>query len=88
MQQKQILKKATGVDTSNLALKSNLAEVKPEVDQIDVEKLKTVPVDLSKVNNLVNNELVEKTVYAKLVAKVNNIDVSEFVLKTKYDTDK
>ena len=79
-------KKATGVGTSNLALKSNL--VKPEVDQIDVEKLKTVPVDLSKVNNLVNNEFVEKTVYAKLVAKVNNIDISEFVLKTKYDTDK
>ena len=32
--------------------------------------------------------LSKKTVYDKLVAKVNHIDASEFVLKTKYDTDK
>ena len=32
--------------------------------------------------------LSKKTVYDKLVAKVNNIDISGFVLKTKYDTDK
>ena len=32
--------------------------------------------------------LLEKTVYDKLVAKVNNIDASDFVLKTKYQTDK
>ena len=32
--------------------------------------------------------LLKKTVYDKLVAKVNNIDTSKFVLKTKYDTDK
>ena len=29
-----------------------------------------------------------KTVYDKLVAKVNNIDTSGFVLKTKYTADK
>ena len=39
------LKNATGIDTSNLALKSNLAKLKAEVDEIDVDKLKTVPVD-------------------------------------------
>ena len=32
--------------------------------------------------------LLKKTVYDKLVAKVNKIDTSKFVLKTKYDTDK
>ena len=32
--------------------------------------------------------LSKKTLYDKLVAKVNNIDTSGFVLKTKYDTDK
>ena len=32
--------------------------------------------------------LLKETVYDKLVAKVNNIDTSRFVLKTKYDTDK
>ena len=47
-----------------------------------------VPVDLSKLSDVVNNEVVKKTVYNKLVAKLNNIDTSGFVLKTKYDTDK
>ena len=37
---------------------------------------------------MVNNNFVKKTVYDKLVAKVNNIDTSRFVLKIKYDTDK
>ena len=38
-------------------------------------------------SNVVNNEVVKKIVYDKSVAKVNNIDTSRFVLKTKYDTD-
>ena len=46
-----------------------------------------VPVDLSKLSDVVKN-VVKKTVYDKLVAKVNSIDTSAFVLKTKYDTDK
>ena len=32
--------------------------------------------------------MVKKTVYDQLVAKVNNINTSDFVLKTKYNTDK
>ena len=44
--------------------------------------------DLSKLSNVVKNDVVKKTVYTKLVAKVNNIDTSDFVLKTKYQTDK
>ena len=47
-----------------------------------------VPADLSKLSDLVKNEVVKKTVYNKLVAKVNNIDASDFVSKTKYNTDK
>ena len=43
---------------------------------------------LSKLSNAVNNEVVKKTVYDKLIAKANNIDTNGFVLKTKYDTDK
>ena len=39
------LKKATGIDTSNVALKSNLAKLKAEADKIDVDKLKTVTVN-------------------------------------------
>ena len=74
------LKNATGVDTSKLAAKSDLACLKAEVDKIDVGKLKTVPVDLSKLSNVVKNEVVKKTVYDKLVTKVNNIDTNGFAL--------
>ena len=82
------LKNATGIDTSKLALKSNLANLKAKIDKVDVDKLKTVSVDLGKLSNVVNNDVVKKTVYEKLVAKVSNIDTSGFVLKTKYDTGK
>ena len=47
-----------------------------------------VPVDLSKLNDVVKNDVAKKAVYDKLIAKVNNIDTSDFILKTKYDTDK
>ena len=82
------LKHALGVDTTKLAAKSYFASLKAEVDKINVDKLKTVPVDLSKLSNAVNNDVVKKTVYNKLVARVNNIDTSGFVLKTKYNTHK
>ena len=47
-----------------------------------------VPVDLSKLSDVVKHDVVKKDLYDKLVAKVDNIDASGFVLKTKYDTDK
>ena len=43
---------------------------------------------MSKLSDAVKNDLVKRTVYDKLVAKVNNIDTNDFVLKTKYGTDK
>ena len=43
---------------------------------------------MSKLSNVVKNDVVKKDVYDKLVTKVNNIDTSDFVLKTKYNTDK
>ena len=79
-------KNSTRISTSKLAVKSNLANLKTEADKIDVDKLKTVLVDLCKLSNVVNNDVVNKTPYDKLVAKVNNVDVSGFLLKTKYDT--
>ena len=47
-----------------------------------------VPVNLSKLSDVVKNDVAKKTVYDKLVAKVNSIDTSAFVLKTNYDRDK
>ena len=43
---------------------------------------------MSKLNDAVQNDVVKKTVYDKIAAKVNNIDTSDYVLKTKYQTDK
>ena len=56
------------------------------VDKLDVDKLVPIPADLSKLSNVVKNEVVKKTEYNKLVTKVNNIDTSDFVLKTNYNT--
>ena len=47
-----------------------------------------VATDLSKLSNVVKNDVVKKTAYNKLVSKVDDIDTNDFVLKTKYDTDK
>ena len=82
------LKNVKHVDTSSFALKTNFSNLKTEVDKLDIEKLVPVPVDLSKLSDVVKNDVLKKTVYDKLVAKVHNIDTNDFVLKTKYDTDK
>ena len=82
------LKNVTHVDTSTFALKTNLASLKTEIDKLDIDKLAPAPVDLSKPSDAVENDVVKKAVYNKLAAKVNNIDTSAFVLKTKYQTDK
>ena len=44
--------------------------------------------DLSKLSNVVKNDVVKKTDYYKVVTKSNNIDTCGFVLKTKYQTNK
>ena len=72
----------------SFVLKTNLANLKIEVDKLDIDKLVPIPADLSKLSNVVKNDVVKKTVYNKLVAKVDNIDTSDFVLKTTYNTDK
>ena len=72
-------------DTPSFTLKTNLANLKTEVDKLDIDKLVPVPVDLSKLSDVVKNDVVKETAYDKLVAKVST---SGFVLKTKYDTGK
>ena len=61
----------THVDVSGFASKTNLAALKTEVDKIDADKLKAVPVDLAKLSNVVKNEVVKKTDYN---TKVTNIE--------------
>ena len=54
------IKNITHVDTSGLALKTNLANLKTEVDKLDIDKLLPVPADMSKLSNVVKNEVFEK----------------------------
>ena len=63
-------------------------DINVKVDLSNYDKLAPVPVDLSKLSDVVKNYVVKKTVYDKLVAKVNNIDTSALILKAKYDEDK
>ena len=81
------IKNISHIDTSSFALKSNIAILKTEGDKSDIDKLVSVPVDLSKLSDLLKYDVVEKKAYDKLVAKVNSIDSSRFALKTKYNID-
>ena len=73
------IKNISHVDTSSFALKSNLAGLKTEADKLDIDKLVPAPVDLSNLCLGYLHDVVKKTVYNKLVAKVNNIDTNAFV---------
>ena len=84
---KKDIKDITHDDTSSYALKTNLANLKTEVDKIDPDKLKTVPDDLAKLSNVAKNDVVKKTDYNTLKNKVDAIDTSKFVSRTKFTTD-
>ena len=64
------LKNITHVDVSSFASKSNLAALKTEVDKRDVVKLKTTPIDLAKLGNVVKNDVVKKTGYNAKVTRI------------------
>ena len=69
---KNDVKNITHVDVSSYATKTNLAALKTEVDKIDTDKLKTVPTDLSKLSNVVKNDVVKKTDYNTKVTGIEN----------------
>ena len=81
------LKNISHIDVSSYTLKSNLASQKTEVDKLDIDKLTSVPIDLAKLSNVVKNGVIKKTEYEKLVNKVNSIDNTNFVSRTKYEKD-
>ena len=54
------IKNIAHIDTSSFALKTNLASLKTEVDKIDIDKLVPVSVDLSKLSDVVKNDVVKK----------------------------
>ena len=74
---KDDVKNITHVDVSSYATKTNLAALKTEVDQIDIDKLKTVPDDLAKLSKVVKNEVVKKT----------DFSADTYVRRTKFSSD-
>lgn len=81
---------ATDIDISTLVSKKDLASLKSKVDDLDANKVKTVPNNLSKlISNVVDNDAIKKTVHDKLVIKINAIDTkilstTELTTKTQY----
>ena len=73
-------KNISHVDTPSFVLKTNLANLKTEVDKLAIEKIMPVPTGLSKLSNVVKNDVIKKTEYHKLVAKVNRIDLVNKVI--------
>ena len=69
---KDDVKNITHVDVSSYTSKTNLVALKSEVDKIDLDKLKTVPVDLAKLSNVVKNDVVKKTNYNTKVTSIEN----------------
>ena len=57
--------------------------MKTEVDKLDIDKLVHIPVDLSKLSDIVKNDFIKKAQYNTPANKVNNIDTSRFILKKK-----
>ena len=49
---KNDLKNVSHVDVSSVALKSNLDSLKTEVDKLDIDKLVSIPADLSKLSDV------------------------------------
>ena len=64
-----------------------MASLKTEVDKLDIDKLVPVPVDLSKLSDVVKNNVVRKTEYNILANKIYNIDTRNFAKKNKYEKD-
>ena len=54
------IKNITHVDISSFALKTNLANLRTEVDKLDIDKLRPVPTDLSKLSDVVKNDVAKK----------------------------
>ena len=52
-----------------------LVRLKTKVDDLDVDKLETFSIDLSKLSNVVDRDVVKITVYDGMVIKLNGIDL-------------
>ena len=82
------IKNISHVDTSSFALKTNLANLKTEVDNLDINKLVPVPVDLNKLSDAVKNNVIKKTDYNAKITEIEHKipDISNLATKTALNT--
>ena len=82
------IKNILHVDTSSLALKTNLAHLKTEVDKLDIDELVPVPNDLSKLSNGVKNDVIKKTDNNAKITEIENKipNISNLATKTSLNT--
>ena len=80
------------LDVNKLAkVPAGLNDLKTKIDNLDVGKLTTVPVDLIELGNVVSKEVIKKTVYNTLNTKVNNSEKkipNTLIKSNQYNTDK
>ena len=76
------------VDTSSFSLKTNLANLKTEVNKLDIDKLVPVPGDLSKLSDVVKYDVIKKTDYNAKITEIENEipDISNLATKTLLNT--
>ena len=79
-------KNATGIDTSKLAAKSDLVSLKAEVDKLDIDKLKSVPTNLSNLKSEVDKLGIWKSKTTPVnISKLSNVVKSDVVAKDEYN---
>ena len=77
------IKNITHIGTSGFALKTNLANLKAEIDNLDIDKLAPVPVYLSKLSDVVKNDVIKKTAYNAKISEIEGKipDISNLATK-------
>ena len=82
------IKKISHVDSSSFALKTNLGNLKIEVDKLDIDKLVPVPTEFSKLSNVVKNDVIKKTDYNSRITEIENKipDISNLATETELNT--
>ena len=80
------LKNATGVDTSSFAKKTDLANLKSDVDKLDIDELKNVPSNLNNLKSKVDKLDADKLALVSLnLSKLSNAVKNDVVKKDVYN---
>ena len=84
--QKADFKNATGVDTSSFAKKTDLADLKSDVDKLDIDELKNVPTNLSNLKSKVDKLDADKLVPVPVgLSKLSDVVKNDVVKKDVYN---